>query len=66
MKEHKLKQLDAKLKKMLQQADQSEGNFLEPTTRFQNGNVVFIRRSKEKENAIYVTRKKTRIRERGN
>ena len=66
MKEHKLKQLDAKLKKMLQQADQSEDKCLEPTTRFQNGNVVFIRRSKEKENAIYVTRKKTRILERGN
>ena len=46
MKEHKMKQLDAKLKKMLQQADQSEGNFLEPTTRFQNGNVIFIRRRK--------------------
>ena len=66
MKEHKMKQLDAKLKKMLQQADQSEGNFLEPTTRFQNGNVIFIRRRKGKENGVYVTRKKSRIRVRGN
>ena len=66
MKEHKMKQLDAKLKKMLQQADQSEGKFLEPTTRFQNGNVIFIRRRKGKENGVYVTRKKSRIRVKGN
>ena len=53
MKEHKLKQLDAKLKKMLQQADQSEGKCLEPTTQFQNGNVIFIRHRKGKETGIY-------------
>ena len=46
MEERKRNQLEAKLKKMLEQLDQSEAKRMETTTRFRNGNVIFIRRRK--------------------
>ena len=46
MTESKRKKLEAKLKKMIEQLDQSEVKRMEPTARFRNGNIIFIRRRK--------------------
>ena len=46
MTENKRKQLEAKLKNKTEKHDQAVVNRIEPKSRFQNGNVIFIRRRK--------------------
>ena len=47
MEERKRNQLEAKLKKMLEQLAQSEAKRREPTMRFRNGNIIRRRKLKK-------------------
>ena len=46
MTENKRKQLEVKLKNKIKKYDQAVVKRMEPKARFQNGNVIFIRRRK--------------------